>query len=100
MDINVVYLILVFGLWAAVTAAYIPGTGAPEALALIAVGGGILLLGSLPTNWPGVIVLFIGVLSFLLIPFLNNRWARLAEGGLILQVIGTLTIRKLVQIPY
>jgi membrane-bound serine protease (ClpP class) len=92
IDVNVVYLILIFGLWAAVTAAYIPGTGAPETLALIGVGGGILLLTTLPTNWPGVIILFIGVLSFLLIPFLNNRWARLAEGGLILQVVGTLTM--------
>lgn len=92
MDVNVVYLILVFGLWAAVTAAYIPGTGGPEALALIGVAGGILLLTSLPTNWAGVILLFIGVLGFLLIPFLNSKWARLAEGGLILQVIGTLTM--------
>lgn len=98
IDVNVVYMILIFGLWAAVTAAYIPGTGAPETLALIGVGGGVLLLTSLPTNWAGVIILFIGVLSFLLIPFLNNRWARLAEGGLVLQVIGTLTMFNGVQV--
>jgi membrane-bound serine protease (ClpP class) len=100
MDPNVVYLILIFGLWAAVTAAYIPGTGGPEALALIGVAGGILLLAGMPTNWPGVIILFIGVLSFLLIPFLNNRWARLAEGGLILQVIGTLTMFNGLQVSW
>jgi membrane-bound serine protease (ClpP class) len=100
MDINVVYLILVFGLWAAVTAVYIPGTGMPEALALISVGGAIIMLTSLPTNWAGVIILFIGVLSFLLIPFINNRWARLAEGGLVLQVIGTLTMFRDLQVSW
>jgi membrane-bound serine protease (ClpP class) len=98
VDVNVVYMILIFGLWAAVTAAYIPGTGGPEVLALIGVAGGIILLTSLPTNWAGVIILFIGVMSFLLIPFLNNRWARLAEGGLILQIVGTLMMFNGVQV--
>lgn len=92
MEPNLVYVILVLGLWAAVTAAYIPGSGLPEGVALLALGGGVLLLTALPTNWLAVITLFIGVLSFLLIPFLSRKWARLAEGGLILQLIGALTL--------
>src|SRR5690348_12351835 len=98
MDVNIVYLILVMGLWAAVTAAYLPHTGILEGLALLGVGGGILLLTQLPTNWAGVVIVFIGVMSFLLIPFLNTRWARLAEGGLVLQVIGTLFMFNGVQV--
>lgn len=91
-DPNIVYFALVFGLWVAVTAAYIPGTGVVEGLALLILGIALVVLFNMPTNWAGVLLLMIGVLSFLLIPFLNQRWARLAEGGLILQVIGALTL--------
>ena len=87
-DPNVVYLVLLFGLWVAVTAAYIPGTGVIEALALIALIIGIVILSSLPTNWGAVLLLVLGVLSFLLVPFLSARFAILAQGGLILQAIG------------
>lgn len=89
-DPNVVYLALVFGLWVAVTAAYVPGTGVIEGIALIGVGGAFLALLGMPTNWVAVLALVIGVLSFLVIPFVNSRLARLAEAGLILQVIGGL----------
>ena len=88
MDPNVVYLVLLFGLWVAVTAAYIPGTGAIEGLAVIAIIIGIVILSSMPTNWGAVLLLVLGVLSFLLVPFLSARFAILAQGGLILQAIG------------
>ncbi len=90
IDINIIYLVLVFGLWAVVTAAYIPGTGIPEGLALVSVGAAVLILFNLPTNWVAALLIALGVLSFLLIPFLNARLARLAQAGLILQVIGGL----------
>src|SRR5512145_1393339 len=78
---NIVYLILVFGLWVAVTAAYIPGTGILELLALGALVVEIVLLQSMPANWVAVLLLVVGVLCFLLIPFLNQRWVRAAQGG-------------------
>ncbi|HEX2905927.1 MAG TPA: NfeD family protein [Phototrophicaceae bacterium] len=85
---NIVYLILVFGLWVAVTAAYVPGTGILELLALGALVVEIILLQSMPVSWAAVLLLVVGVLGFLLIPFLNQRWVRAAQGGLILQAIG------------
>ncbi|MBZ0278573.1 MAG: hypothetical protein K8I60_20665 [Anaerolineae bacterium] len=88
-DPNVVYLILVFGLWAGVTAAYIPGTGVVELVSLATVVGSVFLLTGMPTNWVGVVILVLGVISFLMIPFLSARWARIAEGGLILQAAGS-----------
>lgn len=87
-DPNVVYLVLLFGLWVAVTAAYIPGTGAIEVLALITLAVSLFILASLPTNWGAVLLMGLGVVSFLLVPFLSQRYAILAQGGLILQAIG------------
>ena len=89
IDPNLVYLILVFGLWMSVTAAYIPGTGAAEILAVIGVVAALVVLASLPTNWWAVVLIVFGVLSFLVIPFLNRRYAPLAMGGLVLQAIGS-----------
>lgn len=88
IDPNVVYLLLLFGLWVAVTAAYVPGTGVIEALAVIAIVAAFFVMASLPTNWWAVLLLVLGVLSFLLVPFLNARLAILAQGGLILQALG------------
>jgi membrane-bound serine protease (ClpP class) len=88
-DPNIVYLILLFGLWVGVTAVYVPGTGIVELVSLIAVVSGITLLTGMPTNWAGMIILVLGVIGFLMIPFLNPRWARLAEGGLVFQALGS-----------
>lgn len=88
MDPNVVYLVLLFGLWVAVTATYVPGTGLLEGVAAVALVIALVIMTSLPTNWWAVLVLILGVLSFLLVPFLNARFAILAQGGLILQAIG------------
>lgn len=100
MDPNIVYFVLIFGLWATVTAAYIPGTGVVEAIAMIAVGAAVLILTGMPTQWGAAILVMVGVLSFLLIPFLNQRWARLAEGGLVLQVIGSLMLFHGMQVSW
>ncbi|MEO8607880.1 MAG: NfeD family protein [Chloroflexota bacterium] len=88
IDPNVVYLILLFGLWVAVTAAYIPGTGAIEVLAFVTLAVSIIALSSMPTNWVAVLLLVLGVISFLLVPFFSERFAILAQGGLILQAVG------------
>jgi len=90
LDPNIVYLLLLFGLWSAVTAAYIPGTGLVEVLSGAASLGAIVLMMSMPTNWLAVLVLVIGVGGFLVMPFINQRFALLATGGLVLQAMGSL----------
>lgn len=92
VDPNIVYFLLVFGLWVTVTAAYVPGTGLIEVVALLAVGAAVLLLANQPTNWAAALLIFIGVLAFLLVPFLSPTAARVAEAGLLLQVIGAATL--------
>jgi membrane-bound serine protease (ClpP class) len=92
IDPNVVYFVLVCGLWLAVTSAYIPGTGVVELVSLVVTGAAIVMLSQLPTNWAGVLLLIIGVLSFLMVPLLNHRIARYAEAGLVLQLIGALIL--------
>jgi membrane-bound serine protease (ClpP class) len=87
-DPNIIYLMLVAGLWIAVTATYIPGTGVMEAAAGILIVVALVVMTTVATNWWAAIILVVGVLSFLLVPFLNERLARWAEGGLILQALG------------
>jgi membrane-bound serine protease (ClpP class) len=88
MDPNVVYLVLLMGLWVGITAAYVPGTGVIEILAVIILVVALVIMASMPTNWGAVLLLVLGVLSFLLVPFLSPRLAILAQGGLILQAVG------------
>lgn len=88
LDPNVVYFVLVAALWVAVTAAYIPGTGFVEGLALVSLIAGLVALANMATNWAGVLLIILGVLSFLLIPLFNQRYARFAEVGLVPQILG------------
>jgi membrane-bound serine protease (ClpP class) len=92
-DPNIVYMLLIFGLWMGVSATYLPGTGIKEILAGVALVGAFVGLGSLPTNWWAVFIMVTGVLSFIVMPFLNNRFlTTLAVGGLVLQGIGALLL--------
>ena len=88
VDPNIVYIALVFGLWLGVTATYMPGTGLLEVLAAAGIIGALALLGNMPTNWGAVIVLVLGVLSFMVMPFLQQQLVPLAVGGLLLQAVG------------
>lgn len=92
IDPNLVYLILIIGLWLSVTAAYMPGTGVFEVLAAVGVIIALVALANMPTNWWAVILIVVGVLSFLVMPFLDRRFAVLAVGGLVLQAAGSLTL--------
>lgn len=88
IDPNVVYLALVFGLWLGVTATYIPGTGIAELVGGVALIGSALLLMSLPTNWVAVLLIVVGVCSFIVVPFIKREYAPAAVAGLLLQGIG------------
>lgn len=89
LDPNLVYLILLAGLWLSVTAAYLPGTGVVEVLAIGGVLVALYILASMPTNWLAVLLLVVGVLGFLIMPFVDQRLALLSAGGLVLQAIGS-----------
>jgi membrane-bound serine protease (ClpP class) len=89
LDPNLVYLVLVAGLWLAVTAAYMPGTGIVELGAAALVIGSLLLLASMPTNWLAVILVLVGGVLFLVLPFLGEQYRLLPLGGLALQIVGS-----------
>jgi membrane-bound ClpP family serine protease len=87
-DPNLIYLALIFSLWLGVTALYLPGTGVLEVIAAGTMIGVIVLLSQIPTNWGAVILLVVGVLSFIVMPFLKRQFVPLAVGGLVLQAVG------------
>ena len=91
-DPNIIYLMLLFGLWLAAIAIYLPGSGVLEIAALGYLAFEVFLLTRLPTNWVAVIILVVGVLGFLTMPLLLPKAARYALGGLALQTIGGLTL--------
>jgi membrane-bound serine protease (ClpP class) len=82
-DPNVVYLVLMFGLWATVTAAHVVGTGIGELLALVGLGTALYLLTTMPTQWPAVLVVIVGVLSFATLPWFGLRYAWYAVAALV-----------------
>lgn len=87
-DPNIVYLVAVLGLWFSVTAVYVPGTVLVEKLAFVGIAGAAVLLFQMPTNWLAVMALIVGVLGFIIIPFLKTEIASLAIVGLVLQGLG------------
>lgn len=90
VDPNLIYLGLLFGLWLGVTAIYIPGTGLIEGVSVLALIGVAVVLSNMPTNWPAVVVLVVGMLSFVTMPFVKRQYTALAIAGLALQAVGGL----------
>lgn len=92
LDPNIVYLLLLGGLWLSVTAAHMPGTGIIELLAGVGIVASLYALINMPTNWWALVVLVSGVLTFLVLPLLHRRSTLLPVGGLVLQALGSLTL--------
>lgn len=89
MNPTVLYLALLAGLWLAVTAAHVGGTGVLEIGAFALLAGSLYALVQMPvTNWLAVIALIAGTGCFLLVPFVKPKLARWAEFGLLLQASG------------
>lgn len=65
-DPNVAYLLLVLGIWAAVLAYTVPGTGFPESAAVVALALAGLGLAQLPVNAAGLALIGLSVVLFLL----------------------------------
>lgn len=92
VDPNLIYLVLVLGLWASVTAVYVTGTGIVE---ILAVGGlvlGFAALTQMATNWFAVLLLVVGVSAFIIVPFVRRELAQYAPLGLVMQGVGGLLL--------
>lgn len=87
-DPNLIYMALVLGLWVGVTAVYLPGSGIPEFIAIALLGITVYALTLVPTNWVAVVILLVGVLLFIVMPFVKRQLVLLALSGLVMQAIG------------
>jgi membrane-bound serine protease (ClpP class) len=92
IDPNLVYLVLVAALWLIAAAIYLPGTGIIELLALAGCVGAALAMIAMPTNWGAVVLVVLGVLMFLVLPFINTRLAWLALIGLVVQAVASVAL--------
>jgi membrane-bound serine protease (ClpP class) len=89
-DPNILYLILLVGLWTGVTATYVPGTGVIEIISIGLTLFASWMLATLGVNWWALGLLILGTVGFLVMPFVHRRYLLLAGIGLILQVVGSL----------
>jgi membrane-bound serine protease (ClpP class) len=86
---NVVYLLMMAGIWLAITAVYLPGTGVPEVLAVVILVLGIAGLATLPAHLIGASLL-IAALGCFLILLLYPRFWYLIPAGAVLQLLGSI----------
>jgi membrane-bound serine protease (ClpP class) len=86
---TILYLVLLAGLWVAVLAAHMGGTGVLEIVAFVLLAGSLYALTLMPTNWEAFLLMLLGAGCFFVIPYLSPRWGYLAELGLVLQAAGS-----------
>ncbi len=89
----VAYLLLVVGVWAAVLAASIPGTGLPEATAVVSLTLAAIGLTQLPVNLAGLGLIVLALLLFVLEFRLVAHGALLAGGAIAFAVGSVLLFR-------
>ncbi len=85
-DPNLIYLLLMAGLWVSATGTYIPGTGVAEFAGAALILGTLYLLSALAVNWIAVVAIIVGAALFFLLPLLKSEWEPFAIGGLVVQV--------------
>ncbi len=89
LDPNVIYLLLMAGLWISAAGAYIPGTGLAEIGGAALILGTLFLLAQVATSWTAVIALVVGASLFFLLPLLKAEWERFAIAGLAIQAVAS-----------
>jgi membrane-bound ClpP family serine protease len=89
VDSNLIFVALIVSLWIGVTAAYIPGTGVLEGIALLALGAVLYVLLQLDVRWLAVLLIVVGISVFSIVPFINLKQPLWALGGLGLQAVGS-----------
>src|SRR5687768_2959816 len=85
---TLIYLAMITGVWLAITAICVPGTGAPEVIGticLVAATAGMILLQA---NLLGVLLLFAALLCLLAPLYYRHLQLPLTLAGLVLQIIG------------
>lgn len=85
---NVVYLLLVIGLWAAVAAFKVPGTGLPEAASVLCLVLAIAGLTQLPVNVVGVVLIVVSGVLFVV--DLKVQSVAITVGAVVSLVLGSL----------
>jgi len=85
---NVAYLLLIIGLWSAITAFVVPGTGLAEAIAVVTIALGVTGLVQLPVNLTGAIMIALGFVLFVL-EFKVMTHGALTVGGVVSFVLGS-----------
>ncbi len=88
-DPNLIYLLLMAGLWTSAIGAYIPGTGVAEVAGAGLILGTVYLLSLVAANWLAVIALVAGASLFFLLPLLKAEWEPFAIAGLAAQAIAS-----------
>ena len=88
-DPNLIYLLLMAGLWVSATGTYIPGTGIAEFAGASLILGTLFLLSALAVNWIAVVAIVVGAALFFLLPLLKPQWQHFALGGLAAQGIAS-----------
>lgn len=97
-DPNVVYALLMAGLWVSATGTYIPGTGIAEVGGAALIIGTLYLLSLLTVNWLAVIALVVGAGVFFLLPLFKSEWESFAVGGLALQAVASFALFPAAQV--
>ena len=85
---NVAYLLLIIGLWAAITAFIMPGTGLPEAIAAVCLVLAITGLAQLPVNLVGAAMIAVAFVLFVL-EFKIVSHGALTAGGIVAFALGS-----------
>ncbi len=86
---DVVYALLMAGMWLAITAVYVPGTGFPEAAAAIALLLAGIGLFALPTSIVGILMLAIALGCFLTLIYFRKQWLLIVI-GMVFQTLGSI----------
>lgn len=85
---NAVYVILMVGVWLAITGIYAPGTGIVELFAIGTLAIGAIGLFALEGQVLGLALLFVSLVCFLVLIFYRRFWQLVVLGGL-LQLFGS-----------
>lgn len=90
-DPNLAYLLLSLGFLGLLAELYQPGMIVPGVLGALALLLAFVLLASLPTNWAGILLLFLAA-AFFVAELFTEGFGPLAVGGLLAFIAGSLLL--------
>jgi membrane-bound serine protease (ClpP class) len=96
---DVFYLAMIAGIWLAITAIYVPGTGLPEIGALAALLVGLFGLIALPGNLVGLLLLILALGCFVGLIFFRHLWPLIVL-GMLFQLIGSIFLFRVGERPH